>query len=157
MNRSIISFLTLCIFIPGQSLAEEIRIWNRNNGTIVRLNSIKAITTGSLGDDYGRYLKWEYSVERSGKLTNWSVVGDCQSLSADWDDDREDERDREDVSERCDDCELLHCKLRFNHTFLGVSLKCATCRTVRTSSQNNKFSSLNSDFKNVLNASRPSG
>ncbi len=89
MNRLVVTLLISFGLIPIQAFAEELRVWNRRDGTVVRLESIKAITSSSVGDDYGRFLKWEYSVERGDSITKWSVVGDCQSLSADWDDDRE--------------------------------------------------------------------
>ena len=88
MKRSIALLLILGL-TPYQDLANEIRVWNRSDGTIVRLNSIKAITTSSIGEDYGRFLKWNYSVERTSTTTSWTVVGDCKSFSADWDDDGE--------------------------------------------------------------------
>ena len=64
---------------------EGLRTWTRDTGVIVRMrtDSVKAVSPKG---EYGRYLEWTYSRTGEGNESgsSWSVQGDCQDFTVNW-------------------------------------------------------------------------
>ena len=69
-----------------KDVEEGLRTWTRDDGTIIRMriDSVKALSNKGR---FGRYLKYQYGLQRTNYNSMWGVQADCVDYTANWDQD----------------------------------------------------------------------